>query len=297
VKPPAARVYTFAPLPRPRTQSVTSSSNGFSCAFIGAGNMAGSIIRGLLRAGTDAQSLRAADPSAANLEALRELGLKQTDADNRVAAAEADVVVLAVKPQILRAVCEELAGTLHPEQTIISIAAGVATDSLSRWLGGHAAVVRCMPNTPALLRSGATALYAPPRVTALQRARAEEVLAAVGIVAWVDDEELLHAVTAVSGSGPAYFFQFMEAMIAEGQRLGLDADSARRLCAQTCIGAGRMVAEGSVEAAELRRRVCSPGGTTERAVARFSDDDLAGLVSRAMRDCYERSQEMTRELS
>lgn len=269
----------------------------FTTAFIGAGNMAGSIIGGLLASGVPPSALRAADPQACNREALARRGLTALDSDNRAVARGADVVVLAVKPQIMEAVCRDLAPALAPEQLVLSIAAGISLPALARWLEVPVSLVRCMPNTPALLGAGATALYAPPSVAPLQRQRAEQVLSATGYTCWVDDEDLLHAVTAVSGSAPAYFFQFMEAIIARGEAMGLDADTARRLCAQTCIGAGRMLAESDVDAAELRRRVCSPGGTTERAVASFRDDGLDRLVHRAMDACIARSREMGEEFA
>jgi len=286
-------VYPAAPASRVQAAAVTA----FTTAFIGAGNMAGSIIGGLLAAGVDPARLRAADPNAENLETLQSRGLMHLGSDNRAIATGADVVVLAVKPQILRAVCEDLAPALTGGPLVLSIAAGVPAASIDAWLDGRAAVVRCMPNTPALLQAGATAVYAHGEVGATQRNRAETILGAVGYCCWVDDEDLLHAVTAVSGSAPAYFFLMMEAIIAEGQRMGLDAASARMLCAQTCIGAGRMLAEGDVDAAELRRRVCSPGGTTERAVAQLQGDGLEALVARAMEACARRSREMSEELA
>jgi pyrroline-5-carboxylate reductase len=269
----------------------------FSTAFIGAGNMAYSIIAGLVDAGTDPALLRAANRGEAKLERLRGLGLSALGTDNRAAASGADVVVLAVKPQVMRGVCEELAGAVSANQLVISLAVGISAATLRDWLGGQPAVVRCMPNTPSLLRAGAAGLFAGTGVSPVQREQAAAIMGAVGVVRWVEDESLLHTVTAVAGSGPAYFFLFMEAMIAEAQRMGLDAESARILCAQTCIGAGRMVAEGGVDAAELRRRVCSPGGTTEPAVAALQDGALDKLVQRAMRACHARSEEMARELS
>ena len=259
--------------------------------------MAGSIIGGLLAAGSDAAQLRASDPQPEHRERLRAQGLTQLGSDNRAAAAGADVVVLAVKPQILRAVCEDLAPVLDEGQLVISVAAGVPAASLDRWLGARAVLLRCMPNTPALLGAGATALYAHGALDDTARERAEHILGAVGRSCWVDDESLLHAVTAVSGSGPAYFFLFMEAMVAGGERMGLDADTARMLCAQTCIGAGRMLAEGNADAAELRRRVSSPGGTTERAVAALQAGGLDALVAAAMEACARRSRQMSDEFS
>lgn len=259
--------------------------------------MARSMIGGLLAAGVDAGAIRAADPLPENLSALEDLGLGAVAADNGAIADAADVVVLAVKPQVLREVCASIAGKLRENTLVISIAAGVPAASLSAWLGGRAWIVRCMPNTPALLRLGASGLYAHGEIPQTLRDRAQAVLEAVGVVRWVEDEDLLHAVTAVSGSGPAYFFLFMEAMIAEAERMGLDAESARTLCAQTCIGAGQMLADADVDARELRRRVTSPGGTTERAVAAFEAAALADVVASAMRDCHTRSQELAAELS
>ena len=271
--------------------------SAFTTAFIGAGNMARSMIGGLLTAGFAAQDIGAADPVADNLEALRALGLTSLGSDNAVIAGAADVVVLAVKPQVMRSVCESLAPAMRNDTLVISIAAGIPADSLSEWLGGRARLVRCMPNTPAMLGLGASALYAYGDISEALRHRAQTVLEAVGVVRWVDQEDLLHAVTALSGSGPAYFFLFMEAMIAEAKRMGLDEESARTLCAQTCIGAGRMLIVGDAEAGELRRRVTSPGGTTERAVAAFESAGLAELVGTAMRDCHARSRELAAALS
>lgn len=271
--------------------------SAFTTAFIGAGNMARSMVGGLLAAGFDAEAIRAADPLEENLAALEKLGLSQLSSDNAGIAGSADVVVLAVKPQVMREVCLSLAPVMHDDMLVISIAAGVPAASLASWLGGPAHIVRCMPNTPALLGLGASALYAHADVPGPLQDRAQTVLEAVGVVRWVTDEDLLHAVTALSGSGPAYFFLFMEAMIAEARRMGLDAESARTLCAQTCIGAGRMLADSDADADELRRRVTSPGGTTERALASFEAAGLADAVGAAMRDCHTRSQELAAELS
>ncbi|MFK8042806.1 pyrroline-5-carboxylate reductase [Congregibacter sp.] len=271
--------------------------SGFTTAFIGAGNMSRSIISGLVTSGFDASSIRASNPSDGPFEELRNIGLTHLAHSNLSVAETADVVVLGVKPNLIREVCEELSPVLGANQLVVSVAAGVAADSIHNWLGAKSDVVRCMPNTPSQIGRGASGLFARSAVSAANRQRAEDVMRAVGVVRWVDDESLLHAVTAVAGSAPAYFFQFMEAMIEEAQRMGLDAESARTLCAQTCIGAGRMLAEGDVDAAELRRRVCSPNGTTERAVMAFSAGGLDKLVSKAMQDCYARSQEMGRELS
>jgi len=269
----------------------------FDIAFIGAGNMASSIIGGLLDSGHPPARLRASDPNPASLTALRARGLTALDEDNASVVSGAEVIVLAVKPQVMGAVCEGLRPLVDAERPLlISIAAGISAATLSRWLGPQAAIVRCMPNTPALLRCGATGLYAGPSVSAGQREQASAILAAVGSTCWVDEEALLDAVIAVSGSGPAYFFQFMEAMAAQGTALGLDPETATQLSVRTCLGAARMAGESGVALAELRRRVCSPGGTTERAVASFAQDDINAVVGRAMRAAYTRAQEMAREL-
>ena len=269
----------------------------YQLGVIGAGNMAFSMIGGLIDAGTDPALLRASDRSEAQLQRLRELGVGVLDTDNQRVARDADVVVLAVKPQLMREVCEALAPAISPGQLVISIAAGIGAAAIGQWLDDKPALVRCMPNTPSLLGAGASGMFALEGVSDEQRKQAETIMGAVGVVRWVSDEPQLHAVTAVSGSAPAYFFLFMEAMIAEGERMGLDSESVRILCAQACIGAGRMVAAGDVDAAELRRRVCSPGGTTERAVAVLRDGHLEDLVGAAMRACYRRSEEMAKELS
>lgn len=269
----------------------------FEIAFIGAGNMARSIIGGLLSSGHRAGALRAADPNAESLAALRGLGDIATGHDNAALIAGARVVILAVKPQVMAAVCAGLRETVVAERPlVISIAAGIGTASLARWLGAETAIVRCMPNTPALLGCGATGLFAGATVDGAQRAQAEAIMAAVGTTCWVSEESQLDAVTAVSGSGPAYFFQFMEAMAAQGAALGLEPAVAAQLSVQTCLGAARMAAQSGVDLAELRQRVCSPGGTTERAVASLAQDDLGAVVGRAMRAAYERAQEMAREL-
>jgi len=266
-------------------------------AFIGAGNMAASIIGGLVAKGHPPANLSASDPSPESLERLREVAPVATGSDNRAAVEGADVVILAVKPQVMEQVCTDIAPALAGGDTVaLSIAAGIPVASLERWLGPGVPVIRCMPNTPALLGTGASGLYATDAVNESQRAHAAKILSAVGLVRWVEAEDDLHAVTAVSGSGPAYFFLFMEAMAAEGERLGLDRETATALTAQTCLGAARMAAESGVELAELRRRVCSPGGTTERAIESFLADGLEATVTRAMAACLARSKEMADEL-
>lgn len=269
-------------------------------SFIGAGNMAASLIGGLLAQGVPAQSLRAADPGEAQRQQIGERFGIATFADNAAAVADADVVLLAVKPQVMKAVCKSLAPHLAEGTLVISIAAGISCDSLQRWLAQPGrptvAVVRCMPNTPALLRQGVSGLFASAEVSADQRALAERLLSAVGLALWLDDESLIDAVTAVSGSGPAYFFLMVEAMTAAGVRLGLPQATADQLSRQTALGAARMLCESDVEAAELRRRVTSPNGTTEAAIKAFQAGDFEALVQRALDAAAARSGELAEQL-
>lgn len=266
-------------------------------AFVGAGNMASSIIGGLLASGHPADRIRAADPYPPSLEKLAETGPVTLCSDNAEAVAGADIVVLAVKPQVMAQAATSIATVIaDTAPLVISIAAGITIESLRHRLGDACAIVRCMPNTPALLGCGASGLYANERTSAEQRTQAEAILTAVGSVCWVPEEADLDAVTALSGSGPAYFFLFMEAMADAGCALGLDRETASALTLQTALGAARMAIEGDVDLVELRRRVTSPGGTTERAVQRFEQDDLRGRVAAALQAAHERSQEMAREL-
>ncbi len=268
-----------------------------SIAFIGAGNMAAALISGLIADGTPPALLLASDPDETRLQQLASTAEIRTLQDNDAAVREADVVVLAVKPQILQRVARGIVGAVQDRRPlVISIAAGVRSDTLERWLGGGVALVRSMPNTPAMLQAGATALYATSEVSEAQREQAESVLRAVGLVQWIEDEALMDAVTALSGSGPAYFFLFMEAMERAGEGLGLPAETARLLTLQTALGAARMAIEAGEDPAELRRRVTSPGGTTEQAITSFEKDDLAGLVARALTAARDRSIELSRLL-
>lgn len=262
-------------------------------SFIGAGNMAASIIGGLLESGHPATSLRASDPTATSLQRLRQLGAIATFSDNAAACADADVVILAVKPQMM---AEAMASVVEPVAAsgalVISIAAGTTIAALEGGLGSATAVVRCMPNTPALLGVGATALYANGNVTPVQRDLASTILGAVGLIEWVPEESQLDAITALSGSGPAYFFLFMEAMINAGCAMGLSRECATAMTTQTALGAARMATESDVDLVELRRRVTSPGGTTERAVQCFEHEGLRDLVAHAMTAAQQRAAEM-----
>ena len=266
-------------------------------AFIGGGNMARSLIGGLIHSGTPPQQIHVSDPSP---EQLGELGFPvHTGSDNTAALAAAEVAVLAVKPQVMRDVARDLAPAAREHRPLIlSIAAGVREPDLDAWLGGDHAIVRCMPNTPALLGAGATGLYANARVSPGQRSLAERVMGSAGITEWVEREELLDAVTAVSGSGPAYFFHVMEAMEKAGVELGLDPGQARRLALQTALGAARMALENPAGEgpAELRRRVTSPGGTTERALQILQARDLEGAFGEALAGAAARCAELSDEL-
>ncbi|OOG13071.1 pyrroline-5-carboxylate reductase [Pseudomonas sp. B21-040] len=264
-------------------------------AFIGAGNMAASLIGGLRAKGLDAAQIRASDPGAeTRAKVAAEHGI-EVFADNADAIQDADVVVLAVKPQAMKAVCEAIRPSLKPNQLVVSIAAGITCASMNNWLGAQP-IVRCMPNTPALLRQGVSGLFATAQVNADQRQQAQELLSAVGIALWLNEEQQLDAVTAVSGSGPAYFFLLIEAMTAAGVKLGLPADIAAQLTLQTALGAAHMAVASDVDAAELRRRVTSPAGTTEAAIKSFQAGGFEALVETALGAAAHRSAEMAEQL-
>ena len=266
-------------------------------AFIGGGHMASAIIGGLRGTGTPAASIVVADPVRAQLDRLsREFDVRTTR-DNAAAAVSADVIVLAVKPQDLPSVAVDIATSVRAEaaslrRLFISIAAGVRVVDLARWLGADAPIVRAMPNRPALIGSGITALYAGPGVTPADRAAAGRLLATCGATVWVDDEALMDAVTAVSGSGPAYFFLLIEALEAAGIEQGLAPDTARRLAVATAEGAGRLAAVSSEAPSVLRAQVTSKGGTTAAALDVFENDGLRAMVSRAVAAATKRSAEL-----
>ena len=263
--------------------------------FVGAGNMASALIGGLLADGRDGSSIRACDIDAAQLERLEQRFGIATAGDAAASAGAADVVMLAVKPQVMREVCTQLAA-LPPrtEQLFISIAAGVPAEAIDRWLGGGRSIVRCMPNTPALLQLGASGLYANPRVSATQKKLAQKIMQTVGIALWVDSEIEIDAVTAISGSGPAYFFYFIELLEAAGTRLGLEPGTAARLARQTALGAATMAQERDV--VELRAQVTSKKGTTEQAILSFQHNQLERLVDEAAAAAYRRSRELAQAL-
>lgn len=273
------------PAPSPQSPAV---------AFIGGGNMARSLVGGLVARGESPASIHVADPVADARQALeRDFGVA-THADNAEAARDAGTWVLAVKPQMMRAVCTGLAQLAQASRPlVVSIAAGITSAQLQRWLGGSAAVVRCMPNTPALLGAGVTGLFASAEVDADGRKRAEALLASAGETVWIEDEAQMDAVTAVSGSGPAYVFLLAEAMEDAGIAEGLPAATARSLALQTVLGAARMLTESGEPPAELRRRVTSPGGTTQAAIETFEAGGLRALVAKAVANAAERGRELS----
>ena len=263
-------------------------------AFIGGGNMARSLVGGLVARGTAPVGIRVAEPVDTLRDALAaDFGVR-TFASADAAVTGAGVWLLAVKPQVMRTVCADLQAIAQAQRPlVVSIAAGITATQLDRWLGGGLAVVRAMPNTPALLGAGVTGLFANERVDAAQRERADALLGAVGPTVWIDDEALMDAVTAVSGSGPAYVFLLAEAMQRAGEAQGLDARAARALVQQTLLGASRMLVEQDEPAEVLRARVTSPGGTTQAAIETFEAGGLRALVERALDAATRRGRELS----
>lgn len=265
--------------------------------FIGGGNMATSLISGLIASGHSPQQIWVSDTAPATLQAHADQLHVNTTASNETVINEVEVVVLAVKPQILRDVALQIAPSLKQKNVlVVSIAAGISQQSLSKWLGSEIAIVRCMPNTPALVQTGATALHANANVDDEQKDLAENILRAVGLALWVNDESQLDAVTAVSGSGPAYFFLLMEAMEKAALELGLEERSARLLIQQTALGAAKIALESSESPAQLRARVTSPGGTTQQAIETFVQNGFVELVAKALHAAKDRSIEMSKQL-
>jgi len=266
-------------------------------AFIGCGNMAASLINGLIADGFDPKKIMASDPDSAKTAHLSDiLGIESTS-DNSEAIRFAEVVVLAIKPQMLEQVATAIAPAVQEKQPlVISIAAGIQEKDIENWLGGNVALVRTMPNTPAMIKVGATVLHANAMVSSEQKNLAETILRAVGLTQWVESETMLDAVTALSGSGPAYFFLVMEAMEAAAVELGLPKDTAHILTLQTALGAARMAMESSDTPATLREKVTSPGGTTEAALNKFEEGGLRDLFLQALTQAHDRSIELSKIL-
>ncbi len=278
-------------------------------AFIGAGNMASSIAGGLIKHNHPADAITLCDPSeSSRAKAAERLPGINITTENHKAFAEADVIVLAVKPQIMEAVCRDLSGGVSTPGTpkdaklIISIAAGVTIQQIETWLisgkpnRSEIAIIRCMPNTPALINEGMTGYFANPQVTEEQKQIATAILMAVGDVVEVAHEDEINTITAVSGSGPAYYFYLMEAMINAGEALGLSRETATRLTLKTAVGAAQLAASpDSPEPATLRAQVTSPGGTTERALETFNAGKVDKTVIDAIKAAHDRAVELARE--
>lgn len=269
----------------------SSNSEHPLVGFIGAGNMARSLAGGLLKNGWQRDRVILSDPEPTQRQAIETvLGIKAF-ADNNEIAARADILVLAVKPQILADVTKALAAAAQKKKPlVVSIAAGVRVEEIDRWLGGGFPIVRAMPNTAALIGSGASGLYANARTNEAMRNQAESILRAVGVAVWLEDEYLIDVVTALSGSGPAYFFLVMEALEQAAIESGLDPKQARLLTLETAFGAAKMALEGHEEPSQLRRRVTSPGGTTEQAVKVLEEGGLRRLFKNAVQAASERAR-------
>jgi pyrroline-5-carboxylate reductase len=266
--------------------------NHVRIGFIGGGNMARSLIGGLLATGAAPASLSVSEPDAEKRAHFASLGVTSSP-DNEAVATHAETIVLAVKPQTMKAALTPLAPVLQQHRPLLlSIAAGIRVAEIERWAGGVLPVVRAMPNTPALVRAGAAGLYANALTSTVQRDRAESILRAVGTVVWLQDERLLDAVTALSGSGPAYVFLLMEALEQAAVDLGLDAATARLLTIETVLGSARLALESRTDPEELRRRVTSPGGTTERALALLAQGGFEELLKRAVAAAAQRAEEL-----
>ncbi|MDD5577700.1 MAG: pyrroline-5-carboxylate reductase [Methylobacter sp.] len=264
--------------------------------FIGGGNMATSLISGLIASGHSPRQLWVSDINPEILESLAANLNVNTLASNEAVIDQVDVIVLAVKPQALKEVAKNAAASIQQKKLlVVSIAAGITQNSLNHWLGHEIAIVRCMPNTPALVLTGATVMHANSKVTAEQRTLAENILRSVGIALWVEKESELDAVTAISGSGPAYYFLLMEAMEKAALELGLDEVTARLLVQQTALGAAKIALESPESPEQLRLRVTSPGGTTQKAIETFEQGGFIELVSKAIQSAHNRSIEMSKQ--
>ncbi|MGB1403076.1 MAG: pyrroline-5-carboxylate reductase [Porticoccaceae bacterium] len=265
--------------------------------FIGGGNMASCLIGGMLANGIAREQVLVSEPGTDARQKLSQLHGIETTADNRAAAAQATLLVLAVKPQIMAAVTKELATALAHKPAVVSIAAGIPLAALENWLGTEIALVRAMPNTPALVKSGATGLFANALLSEQQKQLVDQLFESVGYACWVEREALIDAVIAVSGSGPAYFFLVLEAMQKIGQELGLSKQTAEALSLHTAMGASRMALESDATAAELRQQVTSPGGTTQSAINSFEQQGLENTFRQAMTSAVDRAEQMSKDFT
>lgn len=267
-------------------------------SFIGGGNMAQALISGLIGCGVKPELITVSAPSKETREQYDKQQMNTVDAseDPKAAVIGADVVVLAVKPQVMRQVIGEFADALD-NQLVISVAAGLSTEVLSGMLNGYRNIVRAMPNTPSMIQMGATGLYGTDNISAEQKQLATAVMEASGLVMWVENEAHMHAVTAVSGSAPAYMFYFIESMVDRAVALGLDQEQALALALQTMMGAAKMAMNSDDLPAELRRKVTSPNGTTQAAIESMQHNEIGRQIGEAMQACYDRSQALSEELS
>ncbi len=261
--------------------------------FIGGGNMATALISGLLRKARPGISISVAEPDEDTRKRLRSAFPVETFATAAEAVNDADVIVLAVKPQVMSCVLKEIHSRVLPTQLVLSIAAGTTIAHIAAQLNPDQAIIRSMPNTPALIGAGITGLCASPHCKPHHREQAERILAAAGDTVWISDETLMDAVTAISGSGPAYYFLLTEALAKAGEALGLPAEVAQRLASKTCVGAGAMLANAPESPEELRKRVTSPGGTTQAAIEAFEQGGLRDLVLQAARAADQRGKELS----
>ncbi len=270
--------------------------NDLRIAFIGGGNMARSLVGGLVAKGCKPGRLSVWDPDPEQRARVAKIAPVRMSKDGAAAVQEAEVLVFAVKPQVMRQAAESVAASVQQRRPlIISVAAGITLPALDGWLGGGNTCVRVMPNTPALLGAGAAGLCANAKVSPAQRAIAQALLEAVGTAQWIEDESLMDAVTALSGSGPAYFFLLMECMEAAALELGLPAAAARQLTLQTAFGAARMAQESGEAPAALRKQVTSPNGTTAAALKVFEEGHFAALVQKALTAARDRGLELSQE--
>jgi len=274
---------------------INTALGGMKIGFIGTGNMAKAIIAGLLRGGLPATQFIASAKSEQSKQDIQNTLAIQVGTNTEVAS-QSDIVILSVKPQVLKHVCDDIKESLDKRTLVISVAAGITCDAISLWLSTDN-IVRAMPNTPSAIGAGATGLYALPSVSPEQKGSAQYIMRAVGIAEFVETEPLIDAVTAISASAPAYFFLFMEAMIESGVRMGLDREIAEKFAIQTALGAAQLAhqSEHSIEA--LRKMVTSPKGTTEQALKCLENGNLRTLVDEAMQACVSRAQELSKELS
>ena len=264
--------------------------------FVGAGNMAASLIGGLIADGTDPSCLWVSDIDNQKLNHLESRFGVKTVMDNASLVNKVDAVVIALKPQVFGEVAKQMADSVKEyKPLIISVAAGIRTADMEAWFGDDAAIVRTMPNTPALVQTGATGLYANTHVSAAQKVVAENIMRAVGVAMWVEQEQQMDVVTALSGSGPAYYFYVMEAMEKAGKQLGLSESTARLLTIQTALGAAELAMESSDEPAVLRQRVTSPGGTTEQALKILQESGLDKIFKTAMEAATKRAAELAEQ--